>query len=197
MKSKIAATAIAALALTGCQFTLDETNPVSVATGFWAEALSDDKAAAASLMKRQGKLKLGIKGYDDEDTAIMGEVKQNGGIYFIDTNLSIWRNDLNFAVPLKTIVVPDDTGKWKVDYWSTLSSLNDAAIDNSIKYIANSHTNYQNLFDQKPDQADRQAAVDAAEYRLDQEFARAKDILMKNIRKSYGVPEPKEDDKKK
>lgn len=192
MKSmKLLALAAVVISVSGCNYLLDETNPVSVASAFWSEALSDDRTGAAVHMKRGGKLKLDFKGHNSEDVAYLGEVQQNSGIYFVNTDVSILRNETYFTIPLKTIVVPVN-GKWKVDYWSTKSSLNDAAIDNAIKYVSNSMSNYDQLFASRPDQADKFAAVDAAEARLDADFARAKIALMKSVRRSYGVPEPEE-----
>lgn len=190
MKIKLLMLALV-VALSGCDMVLSPTNPVAVATAFWSEALDGDPESASKHMKRGGKLPLGIKGLNSDDQAVLGEVVQLNGIYFIDTVLSVWRNEINYIIPLKTIMVPVD-GKWKVDYWSTTASVNDAAIDSSIKYITDSLESHQIIFEKRPNQNDKFAAVKDVESRLDLRFKDAKKKLMKAVRESYGVPEPVE-----
>jgi hypothetical protein len=179
----------------GCSMVLNPTSPISVATAFWSEALSEDNSGAAQYMKRKGKLSLGFQGYSDDDEAFLSKVNQSGGIYYIDTNIQILRNGAYVTIPLKTVMVPVD-GVWKVDFWSTKASMDDAAFDNAVNYITTSQSSYNILFKEKPKTGNKILAVKSAEQRLDKSFEDAKEVLMKAVRKSYGVPEPKPKDKK-
>ena len=169
------------LFLTACDSVLDESDPTSVARSFWNAALSDNPKEAQLLMKSSSALSIGIKGKHSNDTAVLGEVNQQGGYYFIDTTLSLTREGKIVSIPLRTVVVPVN-GKWRVDYWSTKQTVFDAAFDKSMSWFAKTLDGAGFYMDDILGAQDKEEAIEFAEQRLTEEFERAKVSILKNYK---------------
>lgn len=186
---KLKATLLAVIAgttlLTGCDIALDKNKPVSVARAFWNSTFSEDLSAAKYYMA-DSTVPLGIKGRNVEDTAGLGEIQQQDGYYFIDTQLTLHRDGKIYRIPLKTIVTPVD-GIWKVDYWATKQSVHDAAFDNAMKYYANSIHGSSYIFEDLYGGEDRVEAYKSAESRVNQQFDDFKKAIMLNYERSLQI----------
>lgn len=167
--------------LTACNDVLDENDPVSVARAFWTAALGSNPASAKPFMVDGDKIKIGIIGQSESDTALLGAVEQQGGYYFIDTTLQLSRDGKIVSIPLKTIVVPVD-GKWRVDYWSSKQSVFDATFDTSMKWFASTLDNANLYIEDVLGAEDQSEAIKNAEQRLDDEFGRVKQVILKNYK---------------
>lgn len=167
--------------LTACNDVLDRNDPVSVARAFWTAALGGNPASAKPFMVDGDKIKIGIIGQSESDTALLGAVEQQGGYYFIDTTLQLSRDGKVASIPLKTIIVPVD-GKWRVDYWSSKQSVFDATFDTSMKWFASTLDNANLYLEDVLGAEDQSEAMKHAEQRLNEEFGRVKEAILKNYK---------------
>ncbi|MFA0809438.1 hypothetical protein [Microbulbifer epialgicus] len=174
--------AIAMVALlNGCNRVLNENDPVSIARSFWTAALSTNPNDAKQFMVKGDSLEIGIRGYSDKDTALLGEVDQQNGYYFIQTTIQLLRDGKIISVPMRTVVVPVE-GRWRVDYWSTKQSVFDAAFDSSMKWFSSTLRNADQYIDDILGTEDKKEALDYAEERLNIEFDKAKSAILKNYK---------------
>jgi len=167
-----------AASLVSCGDSINANDPTSAARSFWNHALSKNPENAKPFMV-EPSVKIGIKGFDEGDTAELGGNQQQDGIYFIHTTVRLVRNGKVALIPMRTVVRPVD-GMWRVDYWSTKQSVIDAALDNSMKWFATTLSNANLYVDDLVGAEDQKASLKFAEQRMTEEFESAKKSFLDN-----------------
>jgi hypothetical protein len=180
------------LLLVGCGNVLNENDPVSIARSFWDSALSSTPDDAKKFMKNGQALAVTIKGHHEADTAILGDVTQEDGYYFIDTRVQLLRAGIYVVIPMRTVVVPVN-GLWKVDYWSTKQSVFDATFDKSIQWFSSTLDSAEIYVGDILGAGDKEEAFEFAEKRLNEDFTRVQKIILQQYkaRLEHGQPTAK------
>ncbi|WP_018984116.1 hypothetical protein [Salinimonas chungwhensis] len=119
--------------------------PTAVANDFWITALNENDKSAGKYLSGDSQSETLIPGYSKQDRAILGKSEQSNGTYYIKTTLMLFRDGQSAQVPLYTVVVSEN-GQFKVDLNSTLSSAQDAALNNALSYYASAAKHAYTLF---------------------------------------------------
>lgn len=107
--------------------------PKAVAKRFWKATLTGRQEAASWYMKPMEGLEPQMAAAHEDDDVILGSAVQQDGYQFIDTTLVLNRPSGRRVVRLKTVMVPDDRGKWLVDFWSTQQTAFDVGLEDSLQ----------------------------------------------------------------
>lgn len=175
----LAGTLLAAVG--GCGKVLNENDPVSVARAFWSAALGPNPAEAKPFMVRGNTEVIAIRGHNDADTAVLGEVDQQEGYYFIETTLQLHRDGVLLSVPLRTVIVPVD-GQWRVDYWSTKQSVLGSAVDASVRWLLSTLDNAGAHIDDIWGTENQEQPLEYIGRQLDDTFAHAKTTILERYK---------------
>lgn len=108
----------------------DSTDPVTVASNFWAAMLSATPSTARLYISDPSNVNPVFNGYTEGDTFRLIKKEEQNGFLLIRTNLIIQREGI-ITIPLQTVLTKT-TGTWTVDYASTMSSVYDTSVDAAI-----------------------------------------------------------------
>lgn len=118
--------------------------PAAVANDYWLLMLSNEQSEAADLSMASEKHSKWISGFHPHDRAILGQEENQDGIYFIETQLVLYREKAH-VISLYT-VVNSINGKFKVDDAGTYNSFWDAAQADAIESYISSVKSASRLF---------------------------------------------------
>ncbi|MBD3587709.1 MULTISPECIES: hypothetical protein [Salinimonas] len=159
--------------------------PTAVANDFWITALNETDTGAARYLSGDSLSETLIPGYSKQDRAILGKSEQSNGTYYIKTTLMLFRDGQSTQVPLYTVVVSED-GLFKVDLNSTLSSAQDAALDNALSYYASAAKHAYRLFPGTQLSADEKVLLlDANLSNLEERMCAVRSEVIKTVLPSY------------
>ncbi len=160
-------------------------DPMAVANDFWITALDEDSSAGIKYLSNGDYSLPLVPGYSELDRAILGEAEQNSGAYFIKTQLSLVRNGKNVLLPLYTVVVSEN-GKFKVDMTNTLSSIEDAALDNALSYYTSAVLAAKTVFNKSNlTDLEKKQLLDVNLNNLEQRMCEVRQSVIQSIDPSY------------
>lgn len=120
-------------------------DPESVARQFWQHLLSDTPSNARSLAADGLAADVRMIGSHENDRLIVkdGPFRERGFQYF-DTEVVLYRDQV-YRIPFKTIIV-DVNGDYKVDWFNTRHTFNDALEMEITNYIENAYLGAARFF---------------------------------------------------
>lgn len=120
-------------------------DPVAVANDYWIVTLTKGESFAKKYTLEANNRGDWVVGHHQDDRAFIGEVEQQDGVYYINTQLLLNRDERS-VINLYTVVTSVN-GQYKVDEYATYSSFYDASLKSALNAYESSVTNAASYLD--------------------------------------------------